>query len=199
MKQILLNQINRKGRIIAGAVLILFTVLPLVFLIGLWPDQLPEPGESQLYVFDLFHVSQVKDAITNAGTIHLNSIMFLLVALSGFLGSMLHLSTSFTNYIGAGQFKKSWTMWYCVKPFTATGVSLIFYFLLKAGLLNFDTGGGMNPYGIVILSALAGLFTDKAMMKLEEVFTTSFWSYDGRPDKLLEGSIAENAEEIIKN
>ena len=179
------NQIRKSEKLFAGFLLIIFSALPVFFIIGLWPDQMPQPKESQVYSFDLFHVNQIKDGVVVTGdTIHLNTIMFLLVALSGFMGSMIHLSSSFTNYIGSGQFKRSWILWYFVKPFTATGVALIFYFVLKAGLLNFDGGGGMNPYGIVILSALAGLFTNKATLKREEIFTTMFKPKDDRPDKI---------------
>ena len=184
MKQELPNQISKKEKIIAVAALIFFIVFPLVLIIGLWPDQLPEPKESQLYAFDLFDVNQVKDSLTTAGTIHLNTILFFLVALSGFLGSMIHLSSSLTNYIGAGELKANWLPWYVVKPFTAMGVALVFYFVLKAGLLSMETGVGINPFGIVVLSALAGLFTDKATLKLEEIFTTIFKPQDQRPDKI---------------
>jgi hypothetical protein len=105
------------------------------------------------------------------------------------MGNMIHLATSFANYVGSEKFKRSWILWYCVKPFTAAGIALIFYLVVKAGLLNFDGGAGVNPYAIVILSALAGLFTDKASMKLEEIFTVIFKPKDDRPDKLDEISI----------
>lgn len=180
------NQITPAGKFWAGFLLIAFTALPIFFIIGLWPDQMPEPKGSQLYNRTLFHVSLIKDGVVPSGvkTLHLNIILFLLVALAGFMGSMVHLASSFTNYIGSEKFKRSWLLWYFVKPFTAAGVAFIFFLVLKAGLLNFDAGGGVNPYGIVILSALAGLFTDKATIKLEEIFTTLFKPKDDRPNKL---------------
>ena len=184
MKQELPNQISKKEKIIAVAALTFFILLPLVLIIGLWPDQLPEPKESQVYAYNLFDVNQVKDGVANADTIHLNTILFFLVALSGFLGSMIHLSSSLTNYIGAGQLQSNWLPWYFVKPFTAMGVALVFYFVLKAGLVGLETGVGINPFGIVVISALAGLFTDKATLKLEEIFTTIFKPQDQRPDKI---------------
>lgn len=177
-------QVTKMGKVIACSLLILFTILPLVFIIGLWPDTLPGPKESQVYAFDLFDVKQVKGGIENNATIHLNTIMFFLVALSGFLGSMIHLSSSLTNYIGAGELKSNWLPWYFVKPFTAMGVALVFYFVIKAGLLSLDSGEEINLFGVVVLSALAGLFTDKATIKLEEIFTTIFKPQDARPDKL---------------
>ena len=187
------GQITKAGKIFSGSLLILFILLPAFFIIAFWPDRLPEANGSQKYRVSLFHVRQVAEAAAITGTLHLNTLLFLLVALAGFLGSMIHLSTSFTNYLSAGQLKSNWLIWYLVKPFTATGVSLVFYFLLKAGLLNFDNGGGINLYGIVILSALTGLYTDKATLKLEEIFTTIFKPKDERPEKLKEKLSEEEA------
>jgi len=174
------NEIGNLGKVMGGILLIIFTVLPLFFIIALWPDRMPTAKDTgQLYINRLFHV-----AISEQGTLHINTIMFLLVALAGFTGNMIHVATSFTNYVGAEKFKRSWLLWYFVKPFTASAVALIFYLVLKAGLLNFDGSNGANPFGIVILSALAGLYTDKAMLKLEEIFVIIFKPKDDRPDKL---------------
>ena len=179
------NEIGNFGKIFAGLLLIIFTVMPIVFMIAVWPDRMPKAeDETQLYINRLFHMSWSKE-----GTIHINTIMFLLVALAGFTGSMIHIATSFTNYVGSEKFKRSWILWYFVKPFTAAGVALLFYLVLKAGLLNFDGANGANPFGIVILSALAGLFTDKATLKLEEVFSIIFKPKDDRPDKIDEVSM----------
>ncbi|TMI70811.1 MAG: hypothetical protein E6H09_15380 [Bacteroidetes bacterium] len=174
------NEIGNLGKIMGGILLILFTITPLFFIIALWPDRMPTAkDDTQLYINRLFHV-----AISQQGTLHINIIMFLLVALAGFTGNMVHVATSFTNYVGSEKFKRSWLLWYFVKPFTASAVAVIFYLVLKAGLLNFDGSNGANPFGIVILSALAGLYTDKAMLKLEEIFVIIFKPKDDRPDKL---------------
>lgn len=124
-------------------------------------------------------------------TIQFNTIMFLLVAACGFLGNMVHISTSFTTFIGAGQFKRSWLLWYCVKPFTAAALALIVYFAFRAGFLNSnDPGNTLNIYGIMTISALAGLFTDIATQKLKEVFEVIFRPKEARPDSLKEDKVA---------
>lgn len=183
------NEITRTGRIIGGFLLIGFTLLPIIMLIGLWPNQMPDENTSTYYNPRLFAMEVYPKNEVGASKIHINTILFLLVALAGFMGSMVHLATSFTNYVGSGRFKKDWTLWYCVKPFTAAGVSVIFYMVLNAGLLNFSSSGSVNPYGIVILAALAGLFTDKATLKLEEIFTIIFKPKDERPDRLDEKAV----------
>jgi hypothetical protein len=173
------NELGNLGKIMGGILLILFTLTPLFFIIALWPDTMPGKDGPQKYINHLFHME-----LSGNGTLHINIIMFLLVALAGFTGNMVHVATSFTNYVGSEKFKRSWLLWYFVKPFTAAAVAVIFYLVLKAGLLNFDGSNGANPFGIVILSALAGLYTDKAMLKLEEIFVIIFKPKDDRPDKL---------------
>lgn len=174
-------ELKRRGKITAGILLITFTILPLLFMIALWPDKMPTDGNAY-YIIHLFRVRLNPNSAP--GTLHLNTIMFILVALAGFMGNMIHIATSFTNYVGSKKFERSWILWYFVKPVSAAALAVIFYILLKAGLLNADGGSGANPFGIVILSALAGLFTDKAMLKLEEIFITLFKPKDDRPGKI---------------
>lgn len=184
------NEITKTGKILSGVLLIACTLLPLVFIVGLWPNKMPEAGSEGYYANRLFGIELLKNG-SGGGKIHINTVLFLLVALSGFMGSMVHVATSFTNYIGAGRFKRDWILWYFVKPFTAAGVAVIFYMVLNAGLLSGGASGGVgiNPYGVVILAALAGLFTDKATLKLEEVFTILFQPKDPRPDRMEEKSV----------
>jgi hypothetical protein len=175
------NEIDTTGKLIGGILLIIFTIMPLFFMIALWPDRMPTDDKAY-YTIRLFQVKLNPDPAP--GTLHLNTIMFILVALAGFIGNMIHIATSFTNYVGSKKFQRSWILWYFVKPFSAAALAVIFYILLKAGLLNSDGANGANPFGIVILSALAGLFTDKAMLKLEEIFVTMFRPKDDRPGKI---------------
>lgn len=117
--------------------------------------------------------------------IHLNTILLILVALMGFLGNMVHIASSFTSYVGNGTFLRSWVLWYFVKPFTAAGLAIIVYFIIRAGFLSYGAGaGGISLYGIMALSALAGLFTDSATLKLKEVFEVIFKPRDERTGKL---------------
>lgn len=123
-------------------------------------------------------------------TIQFNTLMLLLVAVAGFLGNMVHISTSFTTFIGAGQFKRSWLLWYCVKPFTAAALAVIVYFAFRAGFLNSnDPGNTLNIYGIMTISAFAGLFTDTATQKLKEIFEVIFQPKEARPDSLKDDKV----------
>jgi hypothetical protein len=117
--------------------------------------------------------------------INLNTLLLILVALMGFLGNMIHVSTSFTTFVGNDSFKRSWLLWYCVKPFTAAGFAVVLYFVLRGGFLSYNSGvANFNIYGILAMAALAGLFTDTATLKLKEVFDVIFKPKDDRGDKL---------------
>lgn len=117
--------------------------------------------------------------------IDLNTLILLLVALAGFLGNMIHISASFTNFVGAGKFKRSWVLWYFVKPFTAAALAVGVYIIFRAGFLNAgEAVASVNLYGVVALAILAGLYTDMATQKLKEVFAVVFQSSTTRPDPL---------------
>jgi len=192
------NELTNTGKITGGLLLVIFTILPAVLIVAIWPNKLPPIGSNtdMIYHWKWFNVELVKGIKSEGRYINLNSIIFLLVSFSGFLGSMIHVGTSFTNYIGADQFKRSWITWYFIKPFTATGVALILYFVLRAGLLNIGDSNNLNLYGLVTLAAFAGLFTDKATIKLEEIFTVIFKPKDERPDKLEKGKTNINLTDL---
>jgi hypothetical protein len=125
---------------------------------------------------------------SNAKLIDLNILILILVGLGGFLGNMIHIATSFTAFVGAGRFKRSWFLWYFVKPFTAAALAMGLYFVFRAGFLNYSADpAGINLYGVMTVAILAGLFTDRATLKLGEVFEVVFSiKKDGvRPDPLV--------------
>jgi hypothetical protein len=118
--------------------------------------------------------------------LHINTLLLILVGLGGFVGNMIHVATSFTTFVGAGKFKKSWLLWYCIKPFTAAALAIGIYFVFRGGFLNMSDGGAsINLYGLMTISLFAGLFTDKATEKLKEVFEVLFRSKEERPDPLV--------------
>ncbi len=124
-------------------------------------------------------------SISDVKKIHLNTILLLLVALMGFLGNMVHVATSFTTFVGMGTFQCNWVLWYFVKPFTAAALAIILYFIIRAGFLSYgSSASGINLFGILSFSALAGLFTDSATLKLKEVFEVIFKPKDERTGRL---------------
>lgn len=131
------------------------------------------------------------------GHIHLNAILLLLVAAGGFLGNMIHIATSFTTFVGAGKFQRSWVLWYWVRPFTASALALALYFAF--GATRDPANADIDR--ILTLAILAGLFTDIATQKLKEVFEVLFSPKDNRPNKLTDPVVKITAitpEELAK-
>jgi hypothetical protein len=179
-------QITLAGKIVAGILLVCFTIFSITVLIAFWPDRMPEPTDKcALYQYSWFDMRLDTGACNGQAMaamqhIHLNTILLIMVAAAGFLGNMIHIATSFTTYIGSGAFRKSWILWYWVSPFTASALALALYFAF---------GATNNPSSVdldrtLTIAILAGLFTDIATQKLKEVFEVIFNPKDNRPDKL---------------
>lgn len=99
--------------------------------------------------------------------------LILLAMLAGILGSFMHASQSFAAYVGYRQLKESWIWWYILRPYVGAVLGVLFYFVIRAGLLGSD-GSSVSPYGVVALGGLAGWFSKNATDKLSEVFETLF-------------------------
>ncbi|OJW85056.1 MAG: hypothetical protein BGO69_01705 [Bacteroidetes bacterium 46-16] len=153
---------------------------------------------------------------------------FLLMLFGGALGATLQVIISFTAFIGNKAFVPSWIPWYCLRPLVGGGLAVIFYLLIRGGLMSYappqsqpavsrvittdsskattadslgDTTGSrnistsnkqamnagqqtntpvpatpipLNPFGLMSIACLAGLFSKVASKKLEEVFETLF-------------------------
>ena len=118
--------------------------------------------------------------------------MIALVVLIGALGSYVHVATSFASYVGNKKFIDSWTWWYVLRPFIGVALALIFYFIIRGGLLSVGTGpADANIFGIAAISGLVGMFSKHASDKLREVFDHLFRTAQGegddqRADKLRE-------------
>jgi hypothetical protein len=115
----------------------------------------------------------------------LNTLILLLVMIGGFLGSLIHITGSFGDFIGNGRFKRSWSMWYFTRPFLAAGLAIVVYFAVIGGFLSLNsTSGSVNLVGVMTVSILVGLFTDRIALKLSEVFDVIFKPKDVRTDPI---------------
>ena len=137
--------------------------------------------------------TQVNDPTisTRLGKMNRELDLLWLVLLSGALGSFLHMSQSFSDYIGNATLKSNWAWWYYFRPFIGAGLALVFYAALRGGVMAIAsganaTGAQINPFGLVSIGAMVGMFSKAATMKLGEVFDTIFKSKqaDASKDKL---------------
>jgi hypothetical protein len=135
---------------------------------------------------------------------HLNRDVdfILLVLLGGALGSFLHIGQSYSEFVGNRQLKSSWGWWYGLAPFIGAGLALVFYTALRGGFLALNGGSSiktsdLSAYAVVSLSALVGMFSKAATVKLGEVFDTLFKSDKAKESKdPLTGSIPETSASI---
>ncbi len=114
--------------------------------------------------------------------------LILLVLLAGTLGSFLHTAQSYSDYVGNRTIKSSWVWWYSFRPFIGAGLALVFYAAVRGGFMAIATGSNakaseLNPFGVVSIAAMVGMFSKAATMKLGEVFDTLFKSDKAKDSK----------------
>ena len=128
------------------------------------------------------------EVVVNGETTGLNLVLFgssttisaevrlvLLVMVVGLIGSYIHTTISFVNFAGNRSLVKSWIWYYAARPFAGAFLALVFYLVLRGGLLSVDAGiQDINQYGILAVSGLAGLFSKQATEKLKEIFVNLF-------------------------
>jgi Putative Ig domain/IPT/TIG domain len=112
--------------------------------------------------------------------------LILLVLFTGAFGACMAGLPSLADYLGERKLVESWFTFYLARPFAGGGIAFIFYLVIRGGFLagtNADPAA-VNPFGLTAVAALVGMFSDKAILKLREVFSTLFKADDTRSDKL---------------
>ena len=107
--------------------------------------------------------------------VHAETRLLLLVMLAGALGSLMHSLRSLYWYTGTREMVWSWAAFYVLLPFTGAILAVIFYFVVRGGFFSPDASfQNTSPFGFAALSALVGLFSPQATLKLKEVAETIF-------------------------
>lgn len=104
--------------------------------------------------------------------------LLLIVIIAGALGSLIHSLNSITVFIGNRTAVASWFWWYITRPLFGMALTLIFYAVLRGGFLAGSPADAkaINPFGVLAIGALVGMFTQKAMGKLADIFDIVFHS-----------------------
>ena len=96
-----------------------------------------------------------------------------IVILAGALGSLIHAMRSVYWYVGNRNLVKSWLAKYFVMPFTGSALSVMFYFVIRGGFFSPQSDFSQtSPFGFAALSAMVGLFSEQAVLKLKQVAET---------------------------
>jgi len=150
-----------------GAYLLVLVAGLFYVLVQLWPGQVPLKADD--------HSAVRFFPGTPLVPLWVETRYLLLVAVTGALGSYIHLATSFADYLGNRQFVKSWNWWYILRPFIGSVLAVMVYFAARGGLIAGTTGAdSLSPSGIAALAGLAGMFSKQATDKLREVFENLF-------------------------
>jgi hypothetical protein len=99
--------------------------------------------------------------------------LLLLVVCAGALGSLVHGLRSIYWYIGNRDFVWSWVPKYLIQPFGASVLAVVFYLVIRGGFFSADAGSQhTSPFGFMALSAMVGMFSEQAVLKLKEIAET---------------------------
>lgn len=108
-------------------------------------------------------------------TLSLDGRLFFVVAVAGAIGGILHALQSLSWYAGNRTLRRSWVVLYSVMPVSGAIAGVIFYIVLRAGLLTASAStSDASPFGFAAVAALVGLFLAQALEKLQDVFSTLF-------------------------
>ena len=94
--------------------------------------------------------------------------LFLLVVFAGALGGALHGLRSLYWYVGLRSLLKSWTLMYVLLPFTGASIAIIFYAVIRAGLLPVPANKDASV-AVVAIAIIVGLFSQQAAVKLKDI------------------------------
>jgi hypothetical protein len=148
----------------AGIALLAFVILGLLVfavycLIAVWPVNAAATGAT------VSHVSGLRLSLDQ------EQRLFVVVAVTGALGGLIHTARSLYAYVGNRTLLRSWLLFYLSLPFIGAGLAVLFYLILRGGLVT-GTAAQVNFFGFAAISALVGLFTPEAALKLKQIFTT---------------------------
>ena len=118
----------------------------------------------------------------------LNIQLLLLAVVAGALGSYIHAIKSLADFLGNRTAKTSWFYFYAIRPFLGAALALLFYAVIRGGFMAGTPAdaNAVNPYGVIAVCGLVGMFSDRASQKLSEIFETMFGPDDARKDKLVD-------------
>ncbi len=171
-----------RGTIGLGIYLLVLGALLSYFILKLWPRMIPGSNGTDVLVTK---VALFWKSFEFEAPYEIRLILIVLVA--GALGSYIHAATSFIDFVGNRRLLASWVWWYILRPFIGMALALIFYFVIRGGLIFLSAeGGDINPYGIAAVAGLVGMFSKQGTDKLKELFDNLFKTEkkDERMDKL---------------
>ena len=176
------SPVNAAGVVVVSAVMALIAVLALYALWSFWPGPVPAgTGAAASAVPQPATFTYFRWEVT----LSREQQYFLIVAVAGVVGAMLHGLRSLVKYVGERAFVRSWVPSYLMLPFVGAVIATIVYLVLRAGLLPGASNASQpDPFGISAIGALVGWFSAQAAEKMKDVFETLFKAPDPGSDSI---------------
>jgi hypothetical protein len=174
--------------IVAIAVLVLLaTALVLYSLVVFWPTTTSDGGQPPFERVKYFGLVE---------TVSRETLFFLVVALGGALGGLIHTIRSMSWYVGNRNLRWSWMLFNLMLPVVGALAGVVFYVVLRAGLFSPSTSAAsVSPYGFTAVAILAGLFSEQALEKLKLLATDLFSERPKGEDHVEPENVAESDDD----
>ncbi len=109
------------------------------------------------------------------GAVQRETLFFVVVALGGLLGGLVHTFRSLSWYVGNRNLLWSWVPFNLMLPLVGALGGTIFYVVLRAGLFSpSGSADEASPFGFTAVAMLVGLFSEEAMEKLRQIAANVF-------------------------
>jgi hypothetical protein len=137
--------------------------ISIYMILGVWPDAISLTQNRTVNLFRGLLALNLNAELT----------LLLVVVFAGIIGAFVHSIGSISWHRSQRDLEKRWTVWYATRPFIGVGLALSLYFLLRAGFLSLGADpSAINIYGVAGISGIAGMFTNKATLKLKDIANT---------------------------
>jgi hypothetical protein len=150
--------VGRFGITLVACLILALLVFSVYCLVAVWPTSTASTATAS-------HVAGLRLMLDR------EQRLFVVVAIAGALGGLLHSARSLYTYVGARKLVRSWLLMYVSLPFIGAGLAEVFYVILRGGLVT-GTAAEVNFFGFAAISALVGLFSPEAALKLKQIFGT---------------------------
>jgi hypothetical protein len=132
---------------LATIVLLAFGIALIASLVNLWPsiEAFTSPATASTTKSGTHVTSTTSTAASHTVRLLFGAItvkaksgtaLVLLVVVVGALGSVIHMFTSFADYVGNRRFYASWIAWYALRPIIGAALALLTYFALRGGFFS---------------------------------------------------------------
>jgi hypothetical protein len=150
--------VSPTGVVVLGSIILMAMLAGIYALVAVWPTSAVATTTSSRVA----GVSLLLDR---------EQRLFVVVAIAGALGGLIHSARSLYEYVGNRMLRRSWLLMYASLPFIGAALAVVFYVILRGGLIT-GTAAQVNVFGFAAVAALVGLFSPEAAEKLKQIFST---------------------------